>query len=427
MLSQIPKLIGIYIMFNNVGDIIYIGKSKNLKNRISSYFNNANINSKTAAIVTSIQKISYISCISEREALLLERQLIKKIKPHFNFAWKDDKSYPYIKLSVNEDFPRLILTRKKEKDFALYFGPYPQFFYVKKLVRWLNRVFKIRQCKINLSERNFSKKSNKPCFYYHSDMCYGVCFGKITPEEYRQKIYDVKLFLSGKFKNLENKLKKQMFDLSLNTMYENAKEIRDRIYALRSMSERIMINEINYEEINKYTNLTSGASELKKIIGLKCYPAIIDGIDCSNICGVDPVGSSVRFQNGIADKKKYRKFKIKTVCGINDFASIREIVFRRYSLLLRKKEIFPDLILIDGGEVQLKYALDALNDLGLNIPVISIAKKNDEIFLQNKNKPLILDKHSSALKLLQSIRNEAHRFAINYHRKLRVKNIFDPF
>ncbi|MDR1511533.1 MAG: excinuclease ABC subunit UvrC [Endomicrobium sp.] len=422
---QIPKLPGVYLMYDGVGNVIYIGKAKNLKSRISSYFS-ADINSKATTIITSMRKIDYILCASEREALIIERQLIGKINPHFNSMWKDDKSYPYIKFSINEDFPRLVFTRRKIKDSALYFGPYPQLFYIKKLIQWLKRLFKIRPCKIDLFEGSLPKEKNvKSCLYYHTELCYGPCLGNITSEEYKQKIRGIELFLNGKFKKLKNEWEKQMFNLSTNMFYEDAKEIRDRLYALQSMSERVMISEIDQEEVNQSIKRADSINELKNFLGLKCQPAIIEGFDNSNIHGMDAVASMVRFQNGIADKGNYRRFKIKTVHSVDDFASMKEVVFRRYSSLIRKNGKMPNLILVDGGKGQLKSALSALNKLMLHIPVISLAKGNEEIFLQNKDEPLILNKHSESLKLLQSIRDEAHRFAVSYHRKLRMKNFFD--
>ena len=419
--NNIPKLPGVYIMRDGIGNIIYIGKAKSLKNRISSYFN-ADINSKAATIITAMRKIDYILCTSEREALIIERQLINKVKPYFNSMWKDDKSYPYIKFSINEDFPRLTLIRKKIKDGALYFGPYPQVFYIKKFVRWLVKLFKIRPCKMDIAEESLpEEKKVKSCLYYHTEMCTGPCLSKITSKDYKEKIKGIELFLNGKFKKLEDKWKKQMLDLSENMRYEEAREIRDRLYALQNMSERVMINEITQDEITQSVQRANSINELKNILGLKRQPAIIEGFDNSNIQGTNAVASMVRFQNGISDKKNYRRFKIKTVAGADDFASMREVVFRRYSALIRKNEKMPDLILIDGGKGQLSAALDALEDIQSQIPIISLAKKNEEIFLPNKDKPLILSRHSPALRLLQSVRDEAHRFAVNYHRKLRAK------
>lgn len=423
-LEQIPKLPGVYIMRDGIGNIIYIGKAKSLKDRLSSYFN-ADVNSKSAAIITAMRKIDYILCVSEREALLVERQLINKVKPHFNSMWKDDKSYPYIKFSASEDFPRLTFARKRIADGSLYFGPYPQIFYIKKLMRWLTKFFKIRSCRLNFTYLNLPEEKNvKSCIYYHTGMCYGPCMGKISSQDYKDKIKDVELFLSGKFKKLENDWEKQMFDLSRDMRYEEAGETRDRIYAVRSMSERVMITEISQDEINESVQRSSSINELKKVLRLKNSPAVIEGFDNSNIQGTNAVASMVKFQNGIADKKGYRRFKIKTVEGADDFASMHEVVFRRYSSLIRKNEKFPDLILIDGGKGQLGAAVNALYKLQISIPILSLAKKNEEIFLPDRDKALILSRHSEALKLLQSVRDEAHRFAVSYHRHLRRKELF---
>jgi excinuclease ABC subunit C len=423
-LDLIPKLPGVYIMRDGIGDIIYIGKAKSLKDRLSSYFN-ADTNSKAATIIVVMRKIDYILCTSEREALIVERQLIKKIKPYFNSVWKDDKSYPYIKFSIIEDFPRLTFTRKKIDDGSLYFGPYPQFSYIKKLLHWLVKFFKIRPCKLNFIQLEIpEEKKVKSCIYYHMDMCYAPCMGNITPKDYKNKIKDVVLFLNGKFKKLEDEWQTCMFNLSDNMRYEEAKEIRDRLYAIESMSERVMISEITQDEINESVQRADSISELRNALGLKNTPAIIEGFDNSNIQGTNAVASMVRFHNGIADKKNYRRFKIKTVEGADDFATMREVVFRRYSSLIRKNEKFPDLILIDGGKGQLGAAVSALEELQVNIPILSLAKKNEEIFFPTKDKALVLSKQSEALKLLQSVRDEAHRFAVAYHRHLRKKELF---
>ncbi|MDR3253686.1 MAG: GIY-YIG nuclease family protein, partial [Endomicrobium sp.] len=296
-LKQIPKLPGVYIMRDGIGNIIYIGKAKSLKDRITSYFN-ADINSKATAIITAMRKIDYILSASEREALIIERQLINKVKPFFNSMWKDDKSYPYIKFSINEDFPRLIFTRKKIKDSALYFGPYPQIFYIKKFVRWLVKLFKIRPCKIDISEKFLpDEKKVKSCLYYHTGMCPAPCLGKITSKDYKEKIKSVELFLRGKLKKLENGWETQMLNLSKNLRYEEAQEIRDRLYALRNISERVMINEITQDEINQSVQRADSINELKNVLGLKHQPALIEGFDNSNIQGTNAVASMVRFQN----------------------------------------------------------------------------------------------------------------------------------
>lgn len=419
----IPSLPGVYIMRDEIGDIIYIGKAKNLKNRILSYLNN-NLNLKTTSLITTVKKIDYILCVSERESLILERELINKTKPYFNFVWKDDKSYPYIKFSKNEDFPRLVLTRSKKKDDSLYFGPYHKVFYVKKFVRWLVNFFKIRKCNINIAEKiSLNKNENNLCIYYQTKMCYGPCGGKITSKDYKLKIKNVILFLNGKTKKIEKNFNIYMKHLNKNMEYEKMKEIRDMVYAFKSMSEKIIISEINKIDINKFIKNTNAINELKNILNLKLEPTIIEGFDISNTYGENSVASMVRFQNGIADKKQYRRFKIKFI-GINDVASIGEVIFRRYLHLVKKKEKLPNLILVDGGRGQLLYATNSLISIGIEIPIIAIAKKKEKIFLQNIDKEIILNRNSEALKLLQSIRDEAHRFAINYHKKLRWRKTF---
>ena len=420
-LENIPKLPGVYIMRDGIGNIIYIGKAKSLKDRIASYFN-ADNESKSAAIITSMRKIDYILCASEREALIVERQLINKVQPYFNAMWKDDKSYPYIKLSANEDFPRLTMTRKKLKDGAKYFGPYPQVFYIKKLVAWLVKLFKIRPCKLDFSEKKLPElKKVKSCIYAHTEMCLAPCIGKISSSDYKKHLHSVEIFLSGKFKKLADDWTDEMETLSAQTRYEEAAQIRDRLYALENMSERVMIEEITQDDIQDSVARADSIKELKQILHLPKMPAVIEGFDNSNTQGTNPVASMVRFTNGIADKKNYRKFKIKTVIGANDFASMREVVFRRYAGIIRKNGQLPDLVLIDGGKGQLSAAISALEELQIKIPILALAEKNEEIYLPDKDKPIVLSRRSLALRLLQSVRDEAHRFAVTFHRSLREK------
>lgn len=418
---NIPHLPGVYIMRDSSANIIYIGKAKDLKNRITSYFH-SDTNSKSASIISAMTTVNYILCSSEREALLVERELIKKVQPHFNAMWKDDKSYPYIKLTMNEDFPRLIMSRKLLKDGGLYFGPYPQITYIKKLIFWLNKIFKVRPCKISFLERSLPELSKvKSCLYYHTDLCYGPCMGYISSADYKNNLKEIELFLKGKFQKLQKIWNRQMIVESKNQEYEKAKEIRDRLFAINSMSERVTVTQINIEEINQYVLKTDALQELKQVLKLKNLPTIMECFDVSNTSGTNPVASMVKFSNGKPDKNGYRRFKIKTVKGINDFAMIYEAVFRRYSSIIRKNEKFPDLIVVDGGKGQLASAETALNELGIFIPLISLAKQNEEIFVMGKSQPIILSKNMLALRLLQSIRDEAHRFAITFHKQLRAK------
>jgi len=420
--ENIPHLPGVYIMRDSAANIIYIGKAKDLKNRITSYFH-SDINSKSASIISAMTTINYILCSSEREALLVERELIKKVQPHFNSMWKDDKSYPYIKLTMNEDFPRLIISRKLLNDGGLYFGPYPQITYIKKLIFWLNKIFKIRPCKMSFSQNLLPDISKvKSCLYYHTDLCYAPCMGHISSKVYKNNLKETELFLKGKFNKLEKIWEKQMLLESKNQEYEKAKEIRDRLFAIKSMAERVTVTEINIEEINQYISKTDALQELKQVLKLKSLPVVIECFDISNTSGTNPVASMVKFINGKPDRTGYRKFKIKTVEGINDFAMIKEVVFRRYSSIVRKNEKFPDLVVIDGGKGQLASAEAALNEIGIYLPIISLAKQNEEIYMAGKSKPLVLAKNLLSLRLLQSLRDEAHRFAITFHKQLRAKD-----
>ena len=418
---NIPHLPGVYIMRDSSANIIYIGKAKDLKNRISSYFN-SDTDSKAFSIITAMKTINYILCASEREALLVERQLINKVQPYFNAMWKDDKTYPYIKFTVSEDFPRLIMTRKVLKDGSLYFGPYPQLTYIKKLIHWLNKIFKIRPCKINFSEKELPKTDKvKSCLYYHTGLCFGPCMAKIKSIEYKNNLKELETFFNGKFKKIVDVWKIQMQEASKKQEYEKAKEIRDRLYAIETMSQRVAIREISMEDINQYVSKTDSLQELREVLKLHKLPSVMECFDISNTSGTNPVASMVRFVNARADKSGYRKFKIKTVNQINDFAMIKEAVFRRYSGIIRRNEKFPDLIVIDGGKIQLAYAQSALDEIGIYIPMISLAKQQEEIFIQGKAKSIILPRNSLALRLLLSIRDEAHRFAITFHKQLRAK------
>lgn len=419
---NIPHLPGVYIMRDSAANIIYIGKAKDLKNRISSYFH-SDTDSKAFSIISAMKTINYILCSSEREAFLVERQLIKKVQPYFNAMWKDDKTYPYIKLTIAEDFPRLVMTRKVIKDGSLYFGPYPQLTYIKKLILWLNKIFKIRPCKINFSEKALPKLEKvKSCLYYHTVLCLGPCMGKISSLDYKNNLKEVETFFNGKLKKLSDTWQKEMLELSNKQEYERAKEIRDRLFAIQSISQRVAIREISIEEINQYVSKTDSLQELKQVLKLHKLPAVMECFDISNTSGTNPVASMVKFVNAKPDKSGYRKFKIKTVRQINDFAMIKEAVFRRYSGIIRRNEQFPDLIVIDGGKIQLAYAQSALDEIGVYIPMISLAKQEEEIFMVGKDKSIILSRNSLGLRLLQSIRDEAHRFAITFHKQLRAKD-----
>lgn len=423
-ISRLPNTPGVYIMRDSAARIIYIGKAVALRKRVASYFKNSP-DMKTAGIISSLRHIDYILCASERDALVLERQLIKKYQPHYNSMWKDDKSYPWIKMTVKDDFPRVFLTRRKINDGSEYFGPYPNSGQVSSLMKWMQRVFKWRPCKIEISEGALPPPHKvKSCLYLHSGRCPGPCVGKITSKEYKYGLSKVKLFLSGRYKNLITAWKKDMAKASRGLDYELAAELRNRIGALESMSQRVTFREMSSGDISAPLKTTSALEELKYRLGLVQLPVTIETFDISNISGTDSVGSMVRFLNGAPDKSNYRKFRIKTVEGSDDFSSIREVVFRRYRRLKEEGERLPDLILIDGGPGQLAFARQALDALKLKASLVSLAKKEETIHFTDGREPLVLPRNSAALHILQAARDEAHRFAVSYHRMKREKTIF---
>lgn len=439
-IKGMPSSPGVYLMKDASGKIIYIGKAKDLKKRVASYFR-SDVEPKVVAIISSLRHIDYLLASSEREALLIERQLINRLQPYFNSMWRDDKSYPYLKLTVKEDFPRLVLTRKLIKDGSEYFGAYPHVFQIKKLVKWLQRMFKFRPCSLSFTEKELPKEEKvRSCLYYHTQRCAAPCLGKISSKDYKEQIKGLSLFLRGRYRQLEKSWQKEMAEASKHMDYEKAADLRDRLTAIQSMDEKVTVSQIGPEDLPRSLDFTAKLEELKEVLGLSKWPITIEGFDISNISGTESVGSMVRFLNGQPDKNNYRKYKIKTVAGINDFSMIKEVVYRRYrpfdsaqggpkttrvkgGHLKDRKIPLPDLVLIDGGKGQLSAALEALNSLRLKLPVVSLAKKEEEIFIPQGKTPIKLPRDSKALQLLQSIRDEAHRFAVSFHHLRRRKGM----
>jgi len=430
-LDNLPQAPGVYLMRDSAGRIIYIGKAASLKNRVSSYFHTGtDFSLKTASMVSQVKKIDYIVTHSDNEALLLEQKLIRQYKPRYNIIWRDDKSYPHLKLTLNEDYPRLFFVRKRKeiRDGARYFGPYPQVGEVRKTVRWLQKLFPLRLCKYTIEKgKPIDEKKVRSCLYYHIEHCPAPCLAKISQKKYQEIVDEVTLFLEGKHNELIETLEKKMHLAAKELNFEEAKKIRDCIQTIQGMTERINFKEIKEEELYLKIKLARGLSELKKILSLRKVPLHIEAIDVSNIFGDYAVGSLVAFEKGEPKKDAYRRYKIRTVTKIDDYAMIREVVSRRYKRILKEKDVgipgieLPDLILIDGGKGHLSTAVETLNTLHLKLPVIALAKEKEEIYIPQATQPLSLPKNSPALHLLQHIRDEAHRFALSYHKLLRKK------
>ncbi len=414
-LSKFPLKPGVYIMRDNAANIIYIGKAIRLRTRVSSYFNRPAPSLKIAALIRVVRHIDYILAASETEALVIERDLIYRYQPYYNTMWKDGKSYPYIKLT-REDFPRLVITRNKTDDGAKYFGPYPDVWHMKSTLHWLRGMFGLRRCAHVFDSLHLPpEKKVKSCLYLHAGKCSGPCIGKISVREYKTRLKGAGLLLSGKYSALKDVLASEMKRSSVALDFERAASLRDRIQALESMNQLITVRELSAGDFTASLEMTGLLEKAKEILHLPTLPAIIEGFDISNIAGTACVGSMVRFMNGKPDKSNYRKFKIRTVQGQNDFAMIKETVLRRYSRLLKEGMPLPDLVLIDGGKGQLKAASEALQSLKTKIPVISLAKQNEEIFFPDIDESLKLPEESPVLHLLQSVRDESHRFALSYN------------
>lgn len=405
-LKNIPALPGVYIFLSKGRETLYIGKASNLKKRVSSYFQKKYHPPRTQALISQIKDLDYITASSAAEALIYEASLIKEKKPKYNVELKDDKSYPFLKLTKDDKFPRLFITREKSPDGSIYYGPYTNVKLLKQALSTIRDIFLIRPCK------NLPRKA---CLKAHIRKCLAPCRGDISEKEYKKVIDEVKLFLEGKRSDLLKELSEKMHEASKSLDYEKALALRNKIDGLSAM----------WKGRKPPPALDREIVQLKDILKLKVLPARIDAFDISNIHGKEAVGSMVSFFSGKPQKDEYRRFRIKRVLKINDYDMIREVINRRYSRILKERSFTPDLILIDGGRGHLNVARNELNKIkGLSrIPVISIAKEKEHIYTEGKQSPLKLSSRSLALMLIMRIRDEAHRFAISYHKLLRGKDL----
>lgn len=412
-LKSLPTKPGVYLFRDRHGVILYVGKAKSLRKRVASYFTKSQ-DIKTSILLGRLHDVNYVIAGSELDALILEDELIKKYKPRYNIALRDDKSYPLLKLTVNEKWPRLFLVRRKQKDGALYFGRF-QGGMVREVVRLVKKLFPIRWCK-----ESPLKMREQPCLYYRIGSCSGPCVGKISQKGYLGLVQAIVSLLEGKMDKALDMLRQEMAQASESREYERAAYLRDRIKILYGMVEG--------KELTKVPapRRLLEIEELKKKLKLEKDPMRIEAFDISNIRGTNMVGSMVTFLGGLPLKNDYRKFKIRSLAKKpNDVAAIYEVVKRRYTGMLARKLPLPDLIMVDGGIAQVNSGKAALVQAKIKaIPIIGLAKREEEIFFPQTKKPLSLPKGSAALKLLQRIRDEAHRFALTYHRVRRSKTLF---
>ncbi len=424
---HLPHKTGVYIMRDAAGDILYIGKALDLAKRVAQYFNPRKTDTMGQSLAAIIRTIDYILCESERESLLLERRLIKENQPFFNVLWKDGKTYPYLKITMGEAFPRLITTRNNIRDGGAYFGPFPKISPLRALLRylWKQKLFPLRPCRWDFSEtKPLDPHKINACLYYHTKQCPAPCAGKIAQADYREIAQRAVMFFKGKYADLRKEFERKMQSASGAMDYERAAEFRDNVLALSQMGERIRVRSVETETVSGLTARTRMLTNLQKALLLSVPPVHIECFDVSHFQGHQTVASMVCFQGGKICRDHYRKFNIRNVVGIDDFKSLREAVYRRYKRLAVEKASLPDLVLIDGGKGQLGAAQEALNDLKLKIPLASLAKRIEEIFLPGCAKSILLRRDDPALRLLQQLRDEAHRFGLAYHRLLRDKRLF---
>ena len=405
-LKKLPASPGVYLFLGEGKKPLYIGKATNLKRRVSSYFQSNYKPPRTRALVSQIKDLDYIMTASSAEALIYEANLIKEKKPKYNVDLKDDKSYPFLRLTVKEKFPRLFITRKKIPDGSVYYGPYTNVKLLRKALSVIRGIFLLRPC-VNLPK--------KACLKAHIKQCLAPCDGTISEAEYKNVVSEVRLFLEGRKDDLLKRLSCDMRKASKNLDYEKALALRDKIEALSAMWK----GRKSPPPLNKEIN------NLRDALGLRVIPARIEAFDISNIHGLLAVGSMVSFFSGKPQRDEYRRFRIKNVSGINDYDMMKEVIRRRYSRLWSEKKRLPDLILIDGGKGHLNAVKSELNEImkHSSVPVISIAKAEELIYTENSSTPLKLARSSPALKLIMRIRDETHRFAISYHKLLRGKDL----
>lgn len=399
--KELPLVAGIYIMKSDSGEVLYVGKSSSLRKRVSSYFSSP-VNKKTDMLLENVADIEYVKCDTPEQALLLEAALIKERKPKYNIALKDDKSYPSLAIT-KQKFPRIFICRakNKSKDAAL-FGPYTHAGSLKTALNIIRKIFPFCSCR---------RMPQTPCLYYHLKLCPAPCAGKISPNEYKENIENIRRLLKGERKNLIKHLGRKMKEFAQKQEFEKAAWMRDCLLAVQGL----------YRGKFEKPELLS----LKDTLDLPRLPFVIEAIDISSLSGSNPAGSVVAFRAGIADKDNYRRYRIKQVEGIDDYAMMAEVVKRRYLRLKTENKRSPDLIIIDGGKGHTDRVSKELSGLELNIPVIGIAKQNEEIWFPDKDVPLIIPKDNSCLHLIQRIRDEAHRFAHGYHLLRRKKHMLE--
>jgi excinuclease ABC subunit C len=426
-----PPAPGVYLMKDSQGRVLYVGKAKNLRNRAGHYFTQAAVEDRrTADLVKLIADIDFIPADSEVDALLLEARLVKDIQPRFNVDLKDDKSFPYLQIRMREDFPRVEFTRTPRRRGVRLFGPFTSAKSLRMAMQVLQRIFKFRTCSLDIHADDVRWRWFRPCILHSIHQCTAPCNLRVTKEDYRRQIRALRLVLEGKKQRLLREMEREMQEASAALLFEKAARLRDEIKALQNLGQRGDVDKDVQPQVF-FIEPKKGLAGLRKVLGLGQTPRIIEGVDIAHLGGDETVASLVTFIDGLPFKPGYRRYRIRTVQGVDDFASIREIVTRRFRRRLppgagEEEQAVPDILLIDGGKGQLNAALDAFRLLGVEPPcLIALAKREEEVYRPGEEEPLRLSRHAAALRLLQYVRDEAHRFAQHYHHILRRKKLQD--
>ncbi len=419
--GDVPARPGVYVFRDRFGKVIYVGKAANLRKRVSQYFQPSRSHAsdpKVRSLIKSITNWEVYPVKNEDESLILESRLIKQYAPRYNVLMRDDKRYLLIRIDLNEDYPRLKLARVRKDDGCRYFGPFPKGGMLRPTIDFLTRYFRIRSCKSTLP----TEHDRKHCLAKNVRDCCEPCIGKVSREEYHARVAEMIKVLDGSIKELVANLKDRMETAAKETKFELAAKWRDMVTNI----EEVFGGRNRSFRFAKIPSATGeeAVKDLQDALKLSSPPSSIEGFDISNIGGQLAVGSMVNFVDGKPNPKGYRRFRIRDVHQIDDFAMMHEVINRHFKRKLDDNRPLPGLVLIDGGKGQLSAALQALVKLKCPpFPIIGLAKKQEEIFLPGQDKPLVLNRNRPALKLLQALRDEAHRFAVNYHRGLRSRRI----
>jgi excinuclease ABC subunit C len=428
-IADFPAGPGVYLFKDAAGVVLYVGKAKSLRHRVASYFQQgANLTETRGPeihrmIRDLVTEIDLLECDSEVDAMLRENRLIKDIQPRFNARLKDDKSYPYLQITTDEQFPRVCITRQPRNRGVKLYGPFVAPAELRAALPLLQRVFKFRTCKLDLDpdETTGRRKFFRPCILYSIKQCSGPCGDRVGAERYAEQIRRFRQFLESKGMVLRRELQQEMKTAAAKQQYERAAELRDELRGLEGLQKRGLVGEHVQPEVF-FVDPGEGLQRLADVLGLDAPPRTIEGIDIAHLQGKEGCGSMVCFIDGKPFKDAYRRYKLKTVEGNDDFAAIREVVWRRYKLAGMAEELFPDIILIDGGKGQLSAAYSAFDELECPPPMLlSLAKKDELVYVHGREDPLRLSRHDPALRILQSVRDEAHRFVQHYHHILRRK------